>query len=229
MTVLLIDLGIIGIIIFCAWRGYRNGLIRGVFGAVTLVVALILANITANAYSEEFMGILTPFAGGFVESALSELNAESFEHELEDHDNNSKEFKAAYNALRRLGLPIPAAMHVAEMAVKDMKSGSLADSIAEKLSSVMAFVAVFGVAFVLAAIVFAVIGNLIGFVFSLPGLRILDAAAGVAFGFVKGLLIVLAIAAVVRYFGLMAVDTVEKTSVLNYLVNNNIIAEMLGI
>ena len=230
MTTLLIDLGIIGIVLFCTWRGYRSGLIRGVFGVVTLVVSLILANIAANAYSEEFTGMLAPFVGGIVDSALSELNNdESFEHELADHENNSKDFKTAYNALRQIGLPVPAAIRVAEKAVENVSAGSLTDSIAAKLSSVLAFVAVFGIAFVLVAIVFAVIGNLIGFVFSLPGLRILDAAAGVAFGFAKGLLIVLAIAAVVRYFGLLAIDTLEETSVLNYLVNNNIIADMLGI
>ena len=78
-------------------------------------------------------------------------------------------------------------------------------------------------------IIFAVIGNLIGFVFSLPGLRFIDVIAGVLFGFAKGVLIALALAAIVRYFGLLALDVLEETSVLNYFVNNNIIADMLGI
>jgi len=33
----------------------------------------------------------------------------------------------------------------------------------------------------------------------------------------------------VRYFGLLALDTLEETAVLNYLVGNNIVANMLGI
>ena len=229
MTVLLIDLAIIGIVVFCAWRGYRSGLIRGVFGVVTLVVSLFLANIAATAYSDEFTGMLTPFVGGVVDNVLSEMAAEGFEYELEDYDNDSEDFKAAYTALRRIGLPVPAAIRVAENATEKESDATLADTIAAKLSSALAFVAVFGIAFVLVAIVFAVIGNLIGLVFTLPGLRALDVVAGVAFGLAKGLLIVLAIAAIVRYYGILALETLEETSVLSYLVSNNIIADMLGI
>jgi len=192
-------------------------------------VSLFFASIAATAYSDEFTGALTPFVGGIVDNALSEMDAQGVEYELVDHENESEDFKTAYTALRWIGLPVPAAIRVAEMAVDEESEVSLADSIAAKLSSALAFVAVFGIAFVLVAIVFAVIGNLIGLVFSLPGLRALDVIAGVAFGLAKGLLIVLAIAAVARYLGILALETLEETSVLNYLVNNNIIADMLGI
>jgi len=228
LTVLLIDLAIIGIVVFCTWRGYRSGLIRGVFGVVTLVVSLFLASFAATAYSDEFTGALTPFVGGIVETNLSEMASEGGKYEPVDHDNDSEDFKAAYTVLRRIGLPVPAAIHVAEKALEDV-DGSLVDNIATQLSSTLAFVAVFGIAFVLVAIVFAVIGNLIGLVFSLPGLRAIDVIFGVVFGFAKGALIVLAIAAVVRYLGVLALETLEETSVLLHLVNNNIIADMLGI
>ena len=229
MTTLLIDLTIVGVVVFCAWRGYRNGFIRGVFGVVTLVASLFFASVAATAYSEEFTGMLMPFVGGVVDTALSEIAADNAGYESVQHEDQSEDFKAAYTALRRIGLPVPAAIRVAELAVELDSKESLADKIADRLSSILAYVALFGIAFVLVAIVFAVIGNLIGFVFSLPGLRLLDVIAGVIFGFAKGLLIVLALATVVRYFGLLALETLEKTSVLNYLVNNNVIADMLGI
>ena len=130
MTVLLIDLAIIGIVVFCTWRGYRSGLIRGVFGVVTLVVSLFLASFAATAYSDEFTGALTPFVGGIVETTLSDMVAEDVKYELVDHDNDSEDFKVAYTALRRIGLPVPAAIHVAEKALEDAE-GSLADSIAK--------------------------------------------------------------------------------------------------
>jgi len=229
LTTFLIDLTIIGIIAFCAWRGYRNGLIRGVFGVVTLVASLFLANIAANAYSEEFTGMLKPFVGGVVETAISDVLDDDIDYELIGHENESEDFRTAFNALRHIGLPVPAAVRVAEQAAEDETERFLADRVANKLSSILAYVAVFGVAFVLVAIVFAVIGNLIGFVFSLPGLKLLDIIAGVVFGFAKGLLIVLVLAAVMRYVGLLALDTLEGTKLLNYLVNNNMIADMLGI
>jgi hypothetical protein len=81
----------------------------------------------------------------------------------------------------------------------------------------------------LIAIVFAVIGNLVGFVFALPGLRIVDIISGAALGLVKGMIIVLAVTVIIRYFGLVFLPTIEGTTLLRYFVNNNPIANMLGI
>ena len=230
MTTLAIDLTIIGIIVFCGWRGYRNGLIRGAFGIVTLIAALIIANIAAEAYSDEVSGALNPFVGGVVGSTLDKIiEQEGKDLEPVEHENKSIEFRMAYTALRRVGLPEPAAINVTERAVSEEAEGYLTDVVGEKLSSVLAYVALFAIAFLLLAIVFAVIGNLINFVFSLPGLKLVDIIAGAALGLMKGLLIVMVITAVVRYFGLLAVSTVEGTSVLKYFVNNNMIANMLGI
>jgi len=229
LTTLLIDLATIGIIAFCIWRGYRNGLIRGAFGIVALVASLFIANITATAYSDEFTVVMKPFVSGIVESALSEIHDDDVEYEFVEHEDESEEFNEAFNALRYIGLPQTAAVRVAEHSTEEQTEAFLSEVVANKLSSTLAHVAVFGIAFALLAIIFTVVGNLIGFVFSLPGLKLLDIIAGIAFGIVKGFIIVYAIATVVRYFGLLAVSTLEETAILNYFVNNNPIAEMLGI
>ena len=229
MTTFAIDLAIISIIAFCGWRGYRNGLIRGVFGVVSLIVAMIIANIAASAYSEELTGVVKPFVGGIIDSTLNEIVEKDTRYDTISHEKDSTEFRIAYTALRQVGLPESAAESVCERVINDDAEGLLSDMISDKLSSILAFVALFGIAFLLAAIIFAVIGNLINFVFSLPGLKMVDIVAGVALGLLKGFLIVMAIATVVRYFGLLAISTVEKTTVLNYFVNNNPIANMLGI
>jgi len=224
LTTFLIDAAIIGIIAFCTWRGYRNGLIRGVFGVVALIVSLYVAHVISTAYSQEFTVVLKPFVGGIVDSALVEVHDEGVEYEYSGRENESGDFGTAFSVLRLIGLPESSAAHVAEQAVDDDSDEFLSDLIATKLSSTLAYVAVFGIAFVLLAIVFAVVGNLIGFVFSLPGLKLLDTIAGIAFGLAKGFLIVLALAAIVRYYGLLAVSTIEGTSILQYFVNNNLIA-----
>jgi len=248
IRVLLIDLTLIGIVVFCGWRGYKNGLIRGAFGVVALIVSLLIANITASAYSGEVTGMLQPFVGGVVDSAIHELVEDGHdfsvqalidELELDDIDISeyaeyidNLDFGTAYAALRHIGLPDAAAAKVAEMAVElEIKEPGvmISDLIAEKLSGIFAFVAVFGVAFALLAITFAVIGNLVGLVFSLPGLRLVDIITGAALGLVKGIIIVFAIGVVVRYFGLLAINTLEETSILSFIVNNNPVANMLGV
>lgn len=231
MVTLAIDVVIVAIVVFSVWRGYRNGLIRGAFGVAALIASLFVANIAATAYSEEFTGMLRPFIGGIVDTTLSDMLDQNAQYDPGNnvYENKTPDFKTAYTALKRIGLPEAAAVSLADQASKHSAGEALTDVIADKLSSVLAFVAVFGIAFILLAIVFAVIGNLIGFVFSLPGLRLLDALAGVLFGLAKGLLIVFTIALIVRYFGLLSPSTIDKTTVLSYLVENNPIAGMLGL
>jgi uncharacterized membrane protein required for colicin V production len=101
--------------------------------------------------------------------------------------------------------------------------------ITDKLSGALAYATVFGIAFILLAIIFAVAGNLINFVFSIPGLRLVDAIAGAAFGLAKGLVIIFVIGVIVRYIGILAPEALEETRMLSYIVDNNPIANILGI
>ena len=234
MLILALDVTIILIVVFCGWRGYKNGLIRGVFGVVSLVVSLFLANVAASAYSGEFTEMLDPFIGGVIDTALVDIMEDEAEYDLNEFEDSSDSFITAYTALRRIGLPEAPAARIAEFTNEDGEEGGtptgfLSDLIAGKLSSILSFVCVFGIAFILLAIIFAVIGNLVGFVFSLPGLKIIDAITGALLGLAKGLLIVLSLAVVVRYVGLLAPETIDGTTVLKYIINNNPLADIIGI
>jgi len=230
----LIDLAIIGTIVFCGWRGYKSGLIRGVFGVVSLIAALLVANITAQAYSGEAKGILMPFVSGVMESTITDMRDEGIEYHALAHDHglDDVDFGTAYTALRQIGLPESAAVKVAEQTIdldEDEMEKFFPDIIADRLSSALSYVAVFGIAFLLIAIVFAVIGNLVGVVFALPGLKLVDMIAGSALGLFKGIIIVYTVAVIIRYFGILILSTLEETTILKYIVNNNPIANMLGI
>ena len=234
MTTLLIDLAVVGTVAFCGWRGYKNGLIRGAFGVVSLIAALLVANIAAHAYSDESKGMMMPFISGMIESTMTELNEDGVEYQelAHDHEIDDVDFGSAYMALRQIGLSEAAAVRVAEQSIEltdDEQDSFFPDIIADRLSTAFSFVAVFGIAFLLIAIVFAVVGNLVGFVFQLPGLKLVDIIAGSALGVVKGIIIVYSVAVIVRYFGFLISSTVEGTSILRYLVNNNPIANLLGI
>ena len=234
MTTLLIDLAIIGTVAFCAWRGYKNGLIRGVFGVVSLIVSLLVANIAAQAYSDEAKDMLMPFVSGMIESTITEMAEDGIEYQplAHDHEHDGADFGTAYTALRHLGLPEAAAVNIAEKSLitEDHEENRyFSDVIAARLTSALSYVAVFGVAFLLIAIIFAVIGNLVGFVFALPGLKLVDMIAGSVLGLAKGIIIVYTISVIIRYYGLLILPTIEGTTVLRYLINNNPIATLLGI
>ena len=231
MVVLAIDLAILAIVAFCGWRGYKDGLIRGVFGVVALIVSIFGANIIATAYAEEFTGMLKPFVSGIIETTLVDMEKDHITYNPREHEHENKtvDFGTAYTVLRQLKLPEPAAVRIAEHTVEEGIDGFISDYITDKLCHALSFIVVFAIAFILLAIVFTVIGNLIGFVFNLPGLKLVDSIAGVAFGLAKGFLVVFTFATVIRYAGLLAQDMLEETTVLKYLVNNNPIADILGL
>jgi len=234
MTTFLIDTAVIGTIAFCGWRGYKGGLIRGVFGVVSLIVALLVANIAAQAYSGEAQSMLRPFVRGVLESTMTDMRDDGIEYQAlaHDHEIDDVDFGSAYTALRMLGFPEAAAVRIAEQSLEARENETgryFSDVVADRLSSAVSYVSVFGIAFLLLAIAFAVIGNLVGFVFSLPGLKLVDIITGSALGLLKGTIIVYTIAVIVRYFGLLFIDTLESTTILRYLVNNNPIASMFGV
>ena len=53
MIGLIIDIVLIAIVVFCAWRGFRAGLITSIIGVVAVVVAIYGANLIAATYSGE--------------------------------------------------------------------------------------------------------------------------------------------------------------------------------
>ena len=230
-----IDVAVVGTVVFCGWRGFKNGLIRGVFGIVSLFLALFIANFAAQAYADDAEVVLMPFARGLVESTMTDLDHDGIRYHPAAHDHNIDDeyFGRAYITLREIGLTEAASVAIAEQSMLDGRHDetdrTFVDIVATRLTSSMAFVAVFAVAFLLLAIVFAVIGNLVGVIFSLPGLKLVDMIAGAASGLVKGLVIVHVVAVIVRYFGLVVLPTIERTTVLYFLVNNNPIASMLGV
>jgi len=234
MTTFLIDAAVVGTVAFCGWRGYKGGLIRGVFGVVSLIVALLVANIAAQAYSGEAKSMLMPFVSGVLESTMNDMREDGIEYQAlaHDHEIDDPDFGSAYTALRIVGLPEAAAERIAEQSLESWDEESprfFSDVVADRLSSAVSYVAVFGVSFLLLAIAFAVVGNLVGFVFSLPGLKLVDIISGSILGLLKGVIIVYTIAVIIRYFGLLIIDTLDETTILRYLVNNNPIAAMLGV
>lgn len=256
---ILIDLILAAIVIYCGWRGYKNGILRGVCGILAIVVSLYGANVVASVYSSEFTGVLNPFISGIVDSSVSKVLEYDGKQELEDSDrisfslkdddeeepqrksrqiifltDSEKEdvYKVCYASCRYLGLSDGASETVASRvelstaSVGQNMSADLSDALCERL----AFVVTFAVAFTLIAIVFAVIGNIINLTFAIPGAQKVEPYVGIAFGIVKGIMLIMVISVLFRYTGmLISDDTVEKTILLELLIKSNPVAKSIGL
>jgi uncharacterized membrane protein required for colicin V production len=252
-----IDIALVIIVAFCAWRGFRNGVIRGICGVLAIIISLYGANLIAKAYSGEFTGMLEPFVSGVVDNAVNDVldidiiddpadtqgdaadTSDSAEDGAQEHvtdtgltdEEKSDVYSVSYAALKKLGIAEKAAAILAEKVNVEMDSigQSMTANLTVKLCEALAYIAVFGISFILLSIIFAVIGNIINLAFSIPGIEQLDKIIGIFLGLIKGLLIVFALAVIIRYIGLLSAGTIRETVILNYILNENPIAKLLGI
>lgn len=253
---LAIDIVLVLILAFAAWRGFRNGFIRGVLGLVAIVVAIYGANLGAKTYSGEFTGMLKPFVGGIIDSAVSDAIVK---HDLQppdtdtgpdgdgtpdadtgadgdtdtgaDGDEAPNVFEISFEALRNIGISSKAAGLLAEKVGDDIKTvgQQMTSTLTDKLCGALAYILLFGISFVIILIIFAIIGNLMNLVYILPGIETADRLIGLVLGLVKGALIVFAIAVMIRYLGLLSPEAVQNTTLLKLITDVNPLADLLGI
>lgn len=246
----LIDGILILIVVFSAWRGFKNGFIRGVFGVLALIIAIYGANLVAKAYSSEFTGMLEPFVGGVVDKAISKVTRSS-DAEQEELTNGEREeaggenedaevltdekkedvFEVSFAALKNIGVSPDASKLIARQVGDKMEKVGQTMSVylTGKFCDALAYVGVFIIAFALIAIIFAVIGNIFNLAFSIPGIETIDRLIGLALGIFKGLLIIFVLVVALRYIRVLPADVVKKTTVLEFFLNKNPLAGILGI
>ena len=247
MTGFIIDFFIVLIVGLCAYRGFRAGVVRGVAGFLALILSLVIASSVSSAFADEFTGVVSPFVGGLVDSQIQKILApEDAAATAAAGGTSSKitiapEEAADYDAdttdgmtmiiLRQLGFFKPIAEKITDTVKEETRElgFALGDVITAKLSSILVRIALFAVAFILLAIAFAIIGNLIDVVFSLPGLKTIDQISGTVMGLLRGLLIIFFVATLLRYFGIIATGTIEKTAILEYMIVHNPVANALKI
>ena len=240
----ILDILLLAIIGLCGWRGFRTGIINGVCGILAIIVAIYGANLVAKAYSDDFTSMLEPFIMGIVDTTSDEIlginqDEEMTQEEIEaaleavqDENGQMDPYQVSIRVLMKLGLAESAAEDIAKEAIagESKVSAALISDLGSRLCARVAFVAVFMVAFILISIVFMVIGNIFDLSFGLPGHENLNHITGAALGVIKGILIVLVIACLFRYLGLLIPeDIIEGTWILEGTMSSNKLASILGI
>ncbi len=223
----IIDLVLLLIIILCAWRGFRNGLIAGILALCAVLFSVYAADILADTYSGEFTKMLEPFVTGVVDTASS-----SAEEYFEKKGKEPGVYDMTYKTLEGVGFMKTAAENVSrEIAEEATETGpALRRAIVDKLCSVAAYVLTYIIMFVLLIIIFGVIGNLFNLAFKLPGLELVNGVLGTLLGLAKGLVYVFAIAWALRFTGmLLPEDKVNTTILLKWLMESCPLVSFLGL
>lgn len=232
----LIDVVLIGIVVLCVWNGYRKGLILGIGGILALVIAFYGSNLIAETYSPEFTAMLNPIVSGIVNKSVDDaketVNSDDYSYSGPAEGKGDEVYSVSFESLRNIGILRSAAENITNEIRDDLKGAgqSLKDALVEKLCSTIAYVLALAVFFILILIVFTVLANIVNLAFKLPGLEVINDVSGAVFGLVKGLILVFAIAWLVRFLGaVLPEETVDKTLVLGWLMDNNPITAIFGI
>ncbi len=223
----IIDLVLLLIILLCAWRGFRNGLIAGILAVCAVLFSIYAADILADTYSGEFTKMLEPFVTGVVDTASS-----SVEDYYAEKGTEPTVYETTIRTLKGVGLMKSAAENVAkDIAEEQTETGPvLRRAIVDKLCSVAAYVLTYIIMFVLLIIIFAVIGNLFNLAFKLPGLELINGVLGTLLGLAKGLIYAFAIAWVLRFIGmLLPEEKVNGTILLKWLMETCPLVGFLGL
>ena len=223
----IIDLVLLLIILLCAWRGFRNGLIAGILAVCAVLFSVYAADILADTYSGEFTKMLEPFVTGVVDTASS-----SAEDYYAEKGMEPGVLDMTQRTLEGVGFMKTAVKNVSlDIADEQTETGhALRRAIVDKLCTVAAYVLTYIIMFILLIIIFAVIGNLFNLAFKLPGLELINGVLGTLLGLAKGLIYVFAIAWALRFTGmLLPEEKVNSTILLKWLMDTCPLVEFLGL
>jgi uncharacterized membrane protein required for colicin V production len=221
-----IDVILLLILLGCAWKGFRNGLIPGIFMLLALFASLYGAKMVAETYSEEFTSVLEPFVSGVTDRAMRTV-AEDMEPDAE------LDVRAvAEAALKEIGIMGTAAETITDRLVLEVSDTGhmLKTAMVKRLCSDAAYVLTLTIVFVLLAVGFAVLGNLINISFHMPGIELVNGILGILFGVGEGLVYAFFITWLSRFGGmLLKPEMVEKTHLLKRLLELNPLDRLFGL
>ncbi len=223
----IVEIALALIILLCAWRGYRNGLIAGLLAVCAVLFSVYAADILADTYSGEFTKMLEPFVSGVVDTADSEAR-----DRFEKRNKEPTVYELSLETLHGCGILQSAAENIAkDLAEEQTDTGhTLRLALVDKLCSVAAYVLTYIIMFILLIIAFAVIGNLFNLAFKLPGLELINGVLGTVLGLAKGLIYVFAIAWALRFTGLLLPEEkMKEMMILRWAMNTCPLVGFLGL
>ena len=255
----IINLVLIGILLVCAWSGYKKGIIMGIGGIVAIIVALYGANLVATTFSYDIISAMRPFATGYMESQmrredsggatislgideeeeeedsiLEQRGWEGSELSVEDLLSEHPESRGAFciACYEKLGLNEETSQVMAAEAIAyaDENETDMISSVVQVLCENICFVGCFLLAFLLIIILLTVIGNLPNLSYKLPHLDLLNDIGGTLLGIVTGLMFCVVLVWALKFTGIViGRDTLASARVARLFLEHNFLTTRLGL
>lgn len=205
---MVLDIIAVAIIVFCVFKGIKNGLVKALFGTAALILALVLTSLTANPVSEYIKD--TPFGETVYEKTKIEiLDAEDFEFpgNFLDEEEFSK-------------------INIGEKTTKEVNaleeelSLSIGDAVISSLCSFVLFALYF--------VAFKIVARLLDAVCKLPLLKTFNKAGGFIAGSVNAYITLLVFGCVIMILlstdaGAYITKQLSESFIASWIYQNNIL------
>lgn len=204
---IIIDVIIVVLLVFFAWRSARKGLILSLFGLLGLVVALFGARFVSNTFYEPVSDIIEP---GIYQSVknLEKRAFSGLEFDLDASIDPTVE--NLVDILREQEL-FPGLVDLLEDAVDhdsffEDAAGSATETLATYLSRLLSRIALFAIGFVVILLVWFLISRALDLAFKLPILNVINTAGGAVFGLIKAAVVIIILVWIAQMFNWIAAD-----------------------
>jgi uncharacterized membrane protein required for colicin V production len=208
----IIDLLIVGVILFFAWRGLRKGLIMAVAGAVTMLVAVVGAYFAANMFSHHMEGFIEAPVRSWVANRMENMGDTVIGERIPTVDSH------ALDALRDIGFNenlIPFISNAISGQLQRV-GYSFQEAIAAVLVTAVSHILTYIIAFIVLLIALKFAARLLDTIAKLPVLNTANKLGGLLGGLVQGVAIVWVSVYVLRFVGAIGEGTVEGTFLLRF-------------
>ena len=237
---LILTLLFLGIILFCAWTGYKKGMIMGVGSLLIFVVSVYFANLLSTTFSGEVIDALRPFASGYVETEIVDkvvrpaLGIDMTNLSVTDFMamNPGKEQMFCQLIFENMGIYEPTAEQMANESIlyAQQFGWGIEDSAVEILCIRVAYAAGFILSFVMVIIILTAIGNIPNLSFKIPGFDTLNDISGAILGLAQGFCLCLFIAWGLKFTGiLISQDILADTGLVSWFMSRTVLVNILGI
>ena len=237
----IINLVLLGIIVICAWQGFKKGIIMGIIGVLVIILSLYGAQLLSNTFSSEVLPVLRPFISGVMDTSIEETAYEVLG--FEPDENGDYSVSLSLNDLmesqpesrveicrwvyRDLGLYDTLANDMAQRAVDyaDQNAADISSSVTDVLCQSIAWYGAFILAFILIFAVLTVIVNLTNLSFRIPYVGIINDLGGLAIGVYMGLLFCSLVLWILQFAGvLLPEDTLRTAGLAEFILDQNFLA-----
>lgn len=225
---LIITILLIGIVVICAWQGFKKGIIMGIIEVLVIILSIYGAQLLSDAYSYEVIPALKPFVAGYLEPRVEDQAYELLGYEADEEGNydvlyslndllaEHPEVKHSVylQSYRNLGVYTTAAdaMATRAEAYAEDNQCSLTEAAVEVLCQTVTWVAGFLLGFIIIFVVLTVIVNLPNLSFRIPYVGIVNDLGGLAIGLLTGALFCSLVLWILQYAGILLPEETLRSS-----------------